>query len=397
MMVGLADLPHLAQVTRSWASFRHVAGLLLRFGRDRLRHPRGTRLVMGNALAGRLLKSAIEAGVVLWHDAPMLRLVSEGGAVRGVRVRQDGHDVEVRASRGVVLASGGFSADEALRRQHIPFPEQHVSLVAEGNTADGLKQALALGARWDGPNLSNAGWVVVSLLRHADGRVTKFPHLFLDRGKPGCIAVDARGRRFGNESTTNLVEPMHRSGAVPAHLLCDDRFIRSYGLGLVRPGGFGLKKMVAAGYVISALSLEALALRIGVDAAGLRQTVERFNGHARQGVDPDFGRGSDPADFAMGDRRHTPNPCLGEITRAPFHAVKIYPGDSTTTLGLRVDRHARVLDASDQAIEGLYATGLDMNSLWRGRAPANGANNTLGLTFGYIAACALAGRSSTDA
>jgi len=54
-----------------------------------------------------------------------------------------------------------------------------------------------------------------------------------------------------------------------------------------------------------------------------------------------------------------------------------------------VDAQARVLDGHDQPIPGLQAIGLDMNSLWRGRAPANGANNTLGLTFGFIAARAL--------
>ncbi|MFS9669236.1 FAD-binding protein, partial [Klebsiella pneumoniae] len=76
-----------------------------------------------------------------------------------------------------------------------------------------------------------------------------------------------------------------------------------------------------------------------------------------------------------------------------FYAVQIFPGDSTTTVGLRVDARARVLDAQDQPIPGLHAIGLDMNSLWRGRAPGSGANNTLGLTFGYIAARTLAGMS----
>ena len=397
MMVGLADMAHIPQVTRSWASFRHIAGLLLRYGRDRLRYPRGTRLVMGNALAGRLLRSALDAGATLWHDAPMQRLIVEDGMVRGARVLREGHEVEVRVARGVILASGGFSANDAMRREHLPFPEHHVSLVCEGNTGDGLNQALGLGARWDGPNLSNAGWVVMSVCNNPDGSVTKFPHLFLDRGKPGCIAVNAQGQRFGNESTTNLVEAMHRSGSVPAHLVCGDRFIRKYGLGLVRPGGIGLRRLMDAGYVTAAPTLNALAQKIGVDGAGLANTVARFNTFAQDGHDADFGRGSNPSDFAMGDSRHQPNPCLGPIDHGPFYAVKIFPGDSTTTLGLRVNPRAQVLNAQDQPVPGLYAVGLDMNSLWRGRAPANGANNTLSLTFGYVAAFALAGNSGATA
>ncbi|MEY2892393.1 MAG: hypothetical protein RJA98_2301 [Pseudomonadota bacterium] len=390
MMFAFGDLAHLAQMRRSWPAFKHITGLLLRFARDRLTHARGTRLVMGNALAARLLRAALNAGVELWRQAPMQRLMVEDGAVRGVLIERDGQTIEVHARRGVVLACGGFSANVQMRRAHIPFADQHVSLVPEGNTGDGLGQAFALGARFDGANLSNAGWVVVSVLRRADGTVSKFPHLFLDRGKPGCIAVNAQGQRFGNESAPNLVEPMHRTGSVPAHLLCDHRFIKKHGLGLVRPGGFGLKRLIHAGYILTAPTLAGLAARIGADAAALQHTVARFNAHAAAGSDPDFGRGRDPADAAMGDRQHQPNPCLGPIEHGPFYAVQIFPGDSTTTLGLRVDASARVLDERDQPIPGLYAAGTDMNSLWRGRAPGNGANNTLGLTFGYIAGCALA-------
>lgn len=393
MMVSFADLPHLLGLRHSWASRRHVAGLLWRHARDLASHGRGTRLVMGNALAGRLLHAARQAGVTLWRDAPMRELLVQDGRVAGIVIEREGRRVTLRARRGVVLASGGFSASLEMRQAHIPYPDAHVSLVPEGNTADGLRQAFALGARFDGVNHSNAGWVVVSTLRQRDGSLLKFPHLFLDRGKPGCIAVNAAGGRFGNESAPNLVEPMHRSGSVPAHLVCDDDFIHRHGLGLVRPGGWGLRRMQAAGYVVSAATLAELAGRIGCDPAGLETTVRRFNAQAEAGHDPDFGRGQDPADHAMGDRMHRPNPCLGPLRRAPFHAVRIHPGDSTTTLGLRVDTRARVLDAEDRPIPGLHAAGTDMNSLWRGRAPGNGANNTLGMTFGYIAACALADRS----
>jgi succinate dehydrogenase/fumarate reductase flavoprotein subunit len=390
LMIGLADMAHAARFTKSFASFRHMAALAVRYGFDRLRYPRGARLTMGNALAARLLLSAAQAGVELWRDSAMEQLIVEDGAVKGVLVRKKGALVEVRARRGVVLASGGFSANAQMRHQYIPYAEHHVSIVPEGNTGDGLAQALEAGAGFDGDNLSNAGWVVVSVLAKPDGSLIKFPHLFLDRGKPGCIAVNAQGKRFGNEAATNLVQPMHETGSVPAHLICDHRFIKNYGLGLVRPGGFGLRRLIAAGYVIAAPSLRDLAARIGADSDGLSETVTRFNGYAASGVDPDFHRGADKADAFMGDLEHKPNPCLGPIGTAPFYAVKIFPGDTTTTVGLRVDAKARVLRADGKPIPGLHAVGLDMNSLWRGRAPGNGGNNTLSLTFGYIAARALA-------
>jgi hypothetical protein len=154
-----------------------------------------------------------------------------------------------------------------------------------------------------------------------------------------------------------------------------------------------LRRLVKAGYVVIAPTLDALAAKIGADPAGLKETVASFNQFAVTGVDPDFHRGADKADFFMGDPEHKPNPCLGPIENPPFYAVKIYPGDTTTTVGLKVDAKARVMRADGTPIPGLHAIGLDMNSLWRGRAPGNGGNNTLGLTFGYIAAQALAQKS----
>lgn len=389
MMLDLADMPHIANIKKSWASFRHIANLLLGYAWDRIRYRRGTRLTMGNALAARLLYSCRSAGVVLWANAPMLRLTEEQGAVSGAVIERDGLPVGVRARQGVILASGGFSANPQMRGQFIPYAQSHVSLVSTGNVGDGINKALELGAQYDGENISNAGWVIVSVLEEADGSLRKFPHLFLDRGKPGCIAVNSDGKRFGNESATNLVEPMHRTGSVPAHLICDHSFIRRYGLGLVRPGGIGLKKLLRANYVVSAQGIADLANTIGADPKNLVATVARFNRQAEAGVDEDFGRGGQPADFSMGDMGHTPNPCLGPIQNGPFYAVKIYPGDSTTTVGLKVDARARVLNSEGAPIPGLQAIGLDMNSLWRGCAPGNGANNTLSLTFGYIAAHAL--------
>jgi hypothetical protein len=151
--------------------------------------------------------------------------------------------------------------------------------------------------------------------------------------------------------------------------------------------------MIEADYILTAPTLEALAQAVGVHPGHLAETVARFNEMALAGVDEDFGRGSAKADLPMGDPAHKPNPCLGPLEIAPFYAVRIFPGDSTTTVGLRVDSSARVLDAEDRPIPGLHAVGLDMNSLWRGRAPGNGANNTLGLTFGYIAGKALAAKA----
>src|SRR3546814_3417106 len=81
---------------------------------------------------------------------------------------------------------------------------------------------------------------------------------------------------------------MHANGAVPAHIIGDAAFVKKYGMGMVYPGGGGLKKLIEAGYVTEAPTLGELARKIGVDPAGLERTVAKMNQYSALGVDPDF-------------------------------------------------------------------------------------------------------------
>ena len=393
-MVGFPDIPHLMNAKKSIKSLFHVLKLVGRYLMDRIRYPRGTHLTMGNALIARLLASARRCGVTLWRNSPMQNLIIENGRVVGVEVMHEGKLEKITARRGVVLASGGFSQNETMRKQHIPYPEHHVSFLPEGNTGDGINAATMAGGGLELGNYHNAAWAVLSVLKEANGHVRKQPHVMLDRTKPGCIAVNNDGQRFVNECAANFVEAMHDSGSVPAHLVCDHKFIKKYGLGLVMPGGIGLGKMIEAGYIITAPTIAELASKIGANASGLAETVAKHNQYAKTGVDPDFGKGSTEADTCWGDLEHAPNPCLGPVETGPYYAVKIFPGDGSTTLGLKVNDYAQVIGADEQAISGLYACGLDMNVLWRGREPSHGSYNGLSLTFGYVIGKALANESN---
>ena len=349
-MVSFDDIPHLMSVGKNVTSTVHVLKMVGRYAMDRLKYPRGTHPTRGNALIARMLRSARAAGVNLLNNAPMKRLVSENGRVVGVEIAHNGKTEVIRARKGVILASGGFSASLEWRRKYIPYPEHHVSFLP------------------------------------------KYPHVYLDRTKPGCIAVNSEGKRFGNEAAVDLYQSMHETGSVPAHLVCDHKFIKKYGLGLVLPGGLRLGKLLKAGYIIKGDTLEELAKNIGADPANLVETVAKNNQYAKEGIDPEFHKGETLVDKALGDPSHGPNPCLGPIETGPFYAVKIFPGDGSTMLGLKVDSHTRVLNKdSGEPIPGLYACGLDMNVLWRGREPAHGSYNGLGLTFGYVAAKTAAG------
>jgi succinate dehydrogenase/fumarate reductase flavoprotein subunit len=385
MMLSPLDLMHILNARKTKAAFKYTANLVARFIWDRLRYSRGTRLTMGGALAASLLRSALDAGVTLWSESPAKALIKKGNRVDGVIVDHAGESIRVAARRGVVLATGGFAADPELARQYFPWAEQHQTLASPGSTGDGLRMALTVGAVIQKGNYRNSGSAVVSLLREANGTLIKCPHLFMDISKPGCIAVNKSGRRFGNEGNLHLAEAIEATKSVPAYLVCDHAFIKKYGLGLVWPGAVRLRKMVRLGYVTEAPTLRELAVKLGVDGEELVRTVDRNNAFAANGADLDFGRGDSGFDRSIGDPTHRPNPSLGPIANPPFYAVQVFPGDDGSSLtGLRANANGQVLDASDNPIAGLYACGLDMNSIWAGRAIANGGYHGVNMTFGYI-------------
>jgi len=392
MMVGKYDIEALLKAHKSWSAFRHSAALVGRYVRDRLTfHRRGTRLALGNALAGRLLRSAMDAGVDLWNDTSVLDLFqSADGTVSGLHVERDGRRIRVKANRAVVLATGGFPGSGDMMRAHIPFPDLHHSMAPAANVGDGIRLGLAAGGRLDDINRDNGFWTPVSILQQADGTLLKCPHLIMDRAKPGLIAVNGVGRRFVNEASSyhDFVAAMHRDHAyvptIPATLICDHHFIRKYGMGLVRPGPGSHRKFLKAGYLFRADSIGELAEALSLPPETLEQTVEQFNADARSGVDRAFGKGDSGYNRYLGDGDHAgANPCLAPIVRAPFYAVRVYPGDIGTSLGLRTDARARVVDDDDRPIPGLYACGNDMNSVMAGTYPSGGITLGPAMTFGY--------------
>jgi succinate dehydrogenase/fumarate reductase flavoprotein subunit len=397
MMVNKRDIDALLGVTRSWAHLRHSASLVSRFLYDRIRYDRGMRLVMGNSLAGRLLKSVRDAGIDLLRDTCVEDLIKQDGAVRGVILSYGSKAVPLVARRGVVLAAGGVPADRRLAQSVLPFAKLHRTVAPQSSDGDGIKLGLSAGGRLADNNVGPAHLSPVSILREADGTETVFPHLILDRQKPGLIAVGRDGRRFVNEACSyhDFVLAMYaHEPAVPAHLICDARFLRRYGLGLVKPQLSSARKFVRAGYLIKASTIKDLANRIDVPIGALAEAVARNNDAAVNGVDADFGRGTSIYERHLGDPDHAPNPCIGPINKPPFYAVKVFPGDIGSALGLVADARARVLDGRNAPIPGLYCCGADMNSIFAGTYPGSGITLGPALTFGYIAGRELA--SSVD-
>jgi len=393
MMVDRDDVVNLLNMTKSFKSFKHSVEIVMRHAMDRLRYPRGTRLLMGNALIARMLYSLLQRSVPILMNTKLESLVKDGGRIQGVVLAQAGMRRSVRAKGGVILASGGYSRHPERRKEMLPGIDIEWCSVAPGNTGEAQDLAIAAGARFGTGAFSNAVWAPVSLRKRADGSTAVFPHLFFDRGKPGMVTVNQRGRRFLSEATSyhlfgvEMQEANKVAPAIPAFLITDTPGLKRYGLGLVHPGGKGLESFLADGYLMRADSLAALARQLGIDPAVLEATITRFNASAVTGVDEDFRRGSTPYQRLQGDATlGGPNPCLGPIVEAPFYAVRLYPSDTGAATGLLTDAHARVTDANSVPIAGLYACGNDMHSITAGTYPGPGITLGPALTFGYIGA-----------
>lgn len=391
IMAG-ADLMAFLTVTRSFRSLLHVGKRLTRHAMDLAVHGRAMQLVNGVALVARLAKSAEQLGVILVESAPARRLILEDGAVRGAVVGSSQGDIEIRASRGVVLAAGGFPHD--IERRKALFPRtpgghEHLALPPESCSGDGIRLGESAGGCLERNLASPVAWAPVSKVVYPGGAIGHFPHI-IDRGKPGVIGVLSDGRRFVNEAGgyydyTAAMVAQAPGDEVASWLICDHRFQRRYGLGHAKPFPVPVAPFVRSGYLKRASTLEELARRCGIHPQGLAKTVESYNVHARRGEDPQFGRGSTPFNRKQGDPLHGPNPCVAPIERAPFYAVKVQPGSFGTFAGLKTNGSAQVLDRAGAPIAGLYAVGTDMASVMGGFYPSGGINLGPAMTFGYIA------------
>ncbi len=403
MMIGKADIPPLVDRFRSLANFGYAAKLMTRYLADRLRYPRGTRLMMGNALMARLFFSLRRRGVDILFNAPIISVDERNGRVAGATISTADGEVCVKANKGVVLATGGYGHNARYRDAFMAYPVPTHSMASEFNHGDGIAIGEQLGARIAPREHRRSGlWTPVSVTTHADGSKGLYPHLLLDRAKPGLIAVNKNGERFVNEALSyhDFVEGMfdanERSPCFPCYLICDAVFIRKYGLGVVYPGAGNLRRLLKAGYLKRGDTLDSLARELGIDAAGLRRTVERYNGFVKTGVDPDFGKGETELNRFNGDDTHKPNPCIGPLDTAPYYGLEIWPAEIAVSTGLSTDANARVLNNDGRAIEGLYACGNDMASMMRGTYPGPGTTLGPGVVFAYRAAMHAAGKEPLE-
>ncbi|VTU38635.1 FAD-dependent oxidoreductase [Variovorax sp. PBL-E5] len=391
MMVSKADIPDLLNATREPRSFLRAARLVLRHAMDRLTRKRGTRLVMGNALVAQLFATVLDKRIEIAFESTVTRVQRDGTGFSCVVGHAQGERA-VRIGKALVLATGGFSGNAQMRERWLPAPAIAHSVAHGGNSGGGIDLGMALGGAVEDKHKSPAFWMPVSTMKRADGSVATFPHIMLDRAKPGLLAVNSAALRFANEADSyhHLCEAMldnaRQTGSAQFYLIADAAFIKSYGIGMVRPGLKSLSKFVASGYLTHATSPAGLAAQLGLDPGVLQGTLARYNTSAASAVDLDFNRGESALNRHNGDPLHTPNPCLRPLDTTALYAVRIHVADLGTSLGLSTDADARVLDSAGTPVPGLYACGNDMASMMRGAYPGPGTTLGPGMTFAWRAA-----------
>lgn len=246
----------------------------------------------GPALVGALLEACLRNGVDVRVEAPATRLVIEGSEVRGIVVQAGGTDHTVRATKGVLLASGGFESSNELTETYLNAPFD-VQVSPKGH--DGIAVQLAKEVGADLTGMEDAWWMPGVQLPGEELEGRPLSRVFLgERALPHSIMVNRAGKRFANEALAydqfgaimREVDP--ETGAMPndpAWLIFDHDYWRKFGIFGVPPGG------EVPDYLHRADSLSELASKIGVDEVGLLRTVDRFNPEARRARDPEFGRG----------------------------------------------------------------------------------------------------------
>lgn len=333
----------------------------------------------GSALVIGLLRGCLDKGVRIETTARVRELLTDpdDGAVVGVRFEQGGVTRRLAARRGVVLASGGFEWNAALRERHFPGPLDRIGS-PRGNEGDGQEMAAAVGAALDRMDQANIYPCVPTVY---EGRPHGLPLTF--QAERHAIVVDRTGRRFIAETDFNIGEALDRrdptTGApvhLPAWVIADARF-----LGRSLPFRWYARKDPA--WLVRADSLAALAARIGVPADALAETVARFNRFCDEGRDLDFHRGESAFEAY---KAHGPEGRLGRLDRPPFVALSLNRSILGTKGGARTDAAARVLRPDGSVVGGLFAAGLAMANPIGTRAV--GAGTTIGpnLTWGFIAA-----------
>jgi 3-oxosteroid 1-dehydrogenase len=341
----------------------------------------------GLGLICHFLRALQTRGSPVLTDQHVDRLLVENNRVSGV-VMQSGD--RIMARKGVIIATGGYSANARMSRdfEQIPGIDQEPdSLSLASLTGDGL----VLGAEIGGVlhKIENSLRVMLSYTIPPDepGKPGVCVHAgIVELCSPHTMVVNKYGRRFADETFFQGIVPAlrhfdpvkHEYPNLPSFLIFDSQYLKNYSFAN-QPVGSEVPSTVPR-----ANTLPELADKLGIDPKALAETSARFNSFAQSGVDPDFRRGENQWKLASAKAPRGGNASLGAIEEPPFYGVELHPTGSAS-VGLLANRNGQVIHQRRHTIPGLYASGNVAATTEHGVGYQAGLSLASSMTFSYLA------------
>ncbi len=281
---------------------------------------------VGAFLVERFSAKLDELGVGIMYDTTATELLTDDeGRICGVKAEGEEYLYTFRC-KAVILATGGFGANEAMYTQYRPDLKGTVTTNAPGATGDGIVMAQALGA-----DLVD----IEQIQLHPTVEQTTSILITESVRGDGAILVNQSGVRFTNELLT-------RDAVSAAELEQEGQYAWIIFDQNLRDHLKAVEKYVKSGITVQADTVEGLAELLGIDPEVLAKTVNDWNGYVKDQRDPDFGRTTG---------------MNADLTTAPYYAIKIAPGIHHTMGGVKIDTAAQVINTEGKPIPGLYAAG----------------------------------------
>jgi succinate dehydrogenase/fumarate reductase flavoprotein subunit len=324
--------------------------------------PRGHKPKKEGSAGGYIIEQMIAAlddlGVTIQNEARVETLIrNEEGRVIGVLARLEGEEVAIKATRGVILTTGGFIMNKEMVRQYAPdLAKSRYPIGSDGCDGSGIRMGLGVGG---------------AAINMHEGLMTTpfFPPVSHIKG----LLVNRLGQRFINEDCyhARVTDAILQKADGTAYLIVDDR---TYGQALVPYELAGVEE-----------TIEELEKSLDMPGGQLVHTLESYNSRALKGDDPVF---------------HKDAKYVTPLVHPPYAALDLSADKSVwsgfTLGGLNTKPTGEVLTPDDQVIEGLYAAGRASAGLSRsGRYYASGMSIGGGSFFGRMAGKTAAGAATT--
>lgn len=290
----------------------------------RIHRPEGGEPV-GSFIVDALIKNVEEQGIEIIYNTEAKEILTADNAVVGIKAEGKDKNYTINA-QAVILATGGFGANEDMYTQYRPELKGFVTTNTPGATGDGITMAEAVGA-----NLVDIEQIQI----HPTVEQTTSLLITESVRGGGAILVNKDAKRFGNELLT-------RDVVSAAIIEQEDGYAYTIFDQQLRDSLSAIEKYVENNIVVQADTIEGLAKELGLDEATLVSTVNTWNEAVANQNDVEFGRNT-------GMEKN--------ISVGPFYAIKIAPGVHHTMGGVEINTNAEVISKEDTVIPGLFAAG----------------------------------------